>query len=162
MEVISGFNIPYRPGLPGERVKWPDGREFVWAYYDVSDPAAAHIQAGSVVMLYQDVGGTNNYDPKVAAVTSAGILVEEHCVTLAALTAAGWYWFQTKGLCTAKVEGTVAITIGDFLKPVNGQDYLVLDHATVRTLSGMAKATTAYAVAAESTAVVNLLGLGKR
>lgn len=133
------------------------GKTFKCAYYDDSSPAAAHIVKGSLVLIGPDYGSTL-YNPKVAVVATTSIH-HEFGVALADLTEAGWYWFQTKGdIDTLCVEGTTDIGIGDALKPVNGENYAVVDHATVLTASAVAVAKEAFTTNGESTIEAYLLG----
>jgi hypothetical protein len=78
-------------------------------------------------------------NPRVQAVgSSVANRQRVFCVATAATAATSWDWFVVQGNCTALVDGGTDVTAGDILKPVASQVYLVQDHATVPTVSGMA------------------------
>lgn len=80
------------------------------------------------------------------------------CVALSAAAATAWDWFTIQGNCTALCEGGTDIAAGDILKPVADQIYLVQDHATVATVSGIAIAHEAYTTASAALKAIYLIG----
>lgn len=80
------------------------------------------------------------------------------CVTTQAHAASAWDWCVVRGNCTALVEGTTDVAAGDILKPVASQVYLVQDHATVPTVSGMARAHAAQAANSAVASAIYLMG----
>lgn len=97
-------------------------------------------------------------NPRVQAI-GAGVANRGRifCVATQATVDATWDWFVTRGNCTCLVEGTTDVAAGDILKPVASQVYLVQDHATVPTVSGMARA---HAAQAANSAVASAIYLG--
>lgn len=121
--------------------------------------------AGSALTLYGlyeiFAGGTaaTAPNPRVQAIGgSVGNRQRLFCVATAAAAAAAWDWFVIQGNCTCLVEGTTDVAAGDILKPVASQIYLVQDHATVATVSGIAIAHAAQAANSAVASAIFLIG----
>ena len=80
------------------------------------------------------------------------------CVATSAAAATAWDWFVVQGNCNILVEGTTDVAAGDILKPVASQIYVVQDHASVATVSGIAIAHGAQASATPTLTACYLIG----
>ena len=144
-------------GVPGEHliVAANDGeREFIRAYWDGSDPAA--ILAGQPVAISYDTGATG-YNPLVMQPATLAIY-RYIAVATVAITAAGWYWFQIRGLCEALVDGTTDVGAGDYLEVINAGTAFVVDHATIRSAVSVASAIDARTADSAALSTVFLIG----
>ncbi len=132
------------------------GKKYICAYFDAVSPAS--IAAGDVLAVdYDNADGSRS--PRVSP--CAALAVYQYvCVAQSALTVAGWYWFQIKGDCQAKVEGTAAVAVGDYLDVKIAISALAfeLDHAADRSTGSFAIAREAIAVAGPTVVDVYLIG----
>ncbi len=127
------------------------GKRYICAYWDGGTDAAApdSIVRGQVVVLGYNTGATSA--PKNPFIITPATEADYQYIAVApeAYSAAGWYWWQTKGECEALVDGDANdVTVGDFLEVLNAATAFTLDHATARSSSSAAVAVDANAGAA--------------
>lgn len=152
---ITVDKIPYGVPALGQRQDWADGRKFIGAYYDGVAPATT-VTKGDFVFIQDDSDGVYTPQIEVAATGTAGIYRQGGIVCETVLAADNRVvWVQIAGDCEfARVEGgTTDVDIGDTLKGVDAQNYLVQASATDLT-------TNAFAVAKEAITTAVPSGVG--
>jgi hypothetical protein len=144
------ITIPVYDGTPGT---------FVYCY-----TAETTIHVGACVQVGYDTytSTLGYYNPMASIPDNTGSIYHKFGIATKTLAAAGGLWVQTKGRCFfTKVEGNSDVTVGSFLKPVTAKLWLVQDHATVKTVEGVAifegcrhgaAGTTAWGITAASIA----------
>lgn len=158
-EVITNQDYPFDSGVPGQEVQWQDGRKFIYAYFDAGTLSPATAARGSVLVVSYDTGSNKRHPIMIGVATSA--IYRKVGVAMAAITAAGWYWFQTAGDAQVLCDGTPTdITVGLFLECLNNTDSLIVDGSpgTTRSVLSIAVAKEAYATNAEAVKNVWLIG----
>jgi hypothetical protein len=73
-------------------------------------------------------------------------------------TVAGWYPFQTKGICEAYIDGTSDVADGDWIEVINGGTSFIVDSTTTRSTSSVGVALEAQASATPALCQVCLTG----
>lgn len=82
-------------GTPGEIIVTADGKKFICAYYDGAAPGSSVAKGQPVALSVGTTNGTK-VGPKIIAIATSTLL-QQIIFATAALSAAGWYWFQMKG-----------------------------------------------------------------
>ena len=121
--------------------------------------AGSALTLGGVYEVFAGGTAATAPNPRVQAIGgSVSNRMRLFCVALSAAAATAWDWFTIQGNCTILLEGSTDIAAGDILKPVASQIYLVQDHATVPTVSGIAIAHVAQASATPTLGAAYLIG----
>ena len=150
MEVITAEKIPHRPGLPGERVEWPDGCKFIWAY------SAATLALGQPRVLSFD--GDEETNPVMIVGADTVAVYVEVGVATEAITGAHWQWFQLKGDCDyCLVDGGTDVAKDDYLDLPATKTALYKDGAA-KTADSVAIAREAFTGTPAAVKMVYLLG----
>jgi hypothetical protein len=112
----------------------PDGSEYQWVYTDLTT-----IVLGGCVCIDYAGGAVVGQNPRATLPDNTGSVPHRFAIACMPKAAAGGLWVQTYGRCKiAKVDGATDTTVGCFLKPVNGAQYLTIDHATIATVEAFA------------------------
>lgn len=145
--VLDGMVAAY-----GEKVALADGREFVYAYWDGSDPGA--LAVGTPVWIGKVGKTTIANNPAIAACGT--IAVYQDCgVAIKTYTTAGGVWLQVKGWTTdtgkstgtgfCRLDGNAAIAAGDQLQCSN-----TYPTALVVDASGVTMTTDSVGISGEA------------
>jgi hypothetical protein len=134
-------------GLQGS-VRSQGGNEFMMVY--VSEAKAQ----GEFQVITFD--GDEETNPKLADAATLAVY-QKVGVLLEAVTTAGFYEVQTKGVCEALVDGTTDVAKDDFLEVLNTSVSAVKD-GTTRSVNSVAIAREAQTTNAGTLTDVYLLG----
>ncbi|MEN6402661.1 MAG: hypothetical protein ABFD94_12030 [Armatimonadia bacterium] len=146
--VLDGMVAAY-----GEKVALADGREFVYAYWDGSDPGA--LAVGTPVWIGK-VGKTTIANNPAIAPCATNAVMQDVGVAITTYTTAGGVWLQTKGWTTdtgkstgtgfCRLDGNADITAGNQLQGSNTYPTaLVDDGGTALTADSVGIAGESYA-----------------
>jgi hypothetical protein len=131
-------------------------KDYICAY-----TAITTLAIGKPVMIAFGKVATYGYCP--VAVAPASVAGGAHmnvigiCTTT--IAAAGFYWFQIRGLCSAYVLGAAGIVPGNLLK-VTAAGTAFISDATVLTTASSAVAQVTYTTTTEALKSVYLTGQG--
>ncbi len=142
----------------GRRIK-SGGCEYVCAYHDAgASLSPASSLAGAVLVLSYDTGDGTLCPILIAPVKLA--VYQYVAVAREAIAVAGWYWVQVEGACSALLDGTTDVGVGDYLQLYETNANMILDSAT--TISTHSCANALEARTANTVGLQSVFLLGNR
>lgn len=131
-------------------------KDYICAY-----TAITTLAIGKPVMIAHGKVATYGYTPVAVAPATVAGNADANVIGICTTTiaAAGFYWFQIRGLCSAYVLGAAGIVPGNTLK-VSAAGTSFISDATVLTTATSAIAQVTYTTTTEALKSVYLTGKG--
>lgn len=115
------------------------------------------LTAGAIYRVSWSGAATTTKNPQVAAPATAHRADQDLVVAIAATAASVWGWFAYQGHVDARVDGTVDLAAGDFLRSDGTNTYLVSD-GTTRSPQSVGMVCEAYTTNSVASKRVLLFG----